>query len=384
MRKRSTAIGTWAACGLVCLAALAAPARADEVTEGEATFRVNDRPVRVERFAPKAGKHPALIVLPGVDGADGDEGKPYRERARLLARRGYVVLLVHYQDGTDACADELADVRERFRGLFQNGATLRPEDQRTLTKHFDRWTAVARAAVRYAADAEDIDRERVALLGVSMGGAVALSAAAREGGLVAAVVNLFGALPKDRCEAITSLPPVLSLHGDLDERVPPRVAYELEKALRAKKVALDFTMYQRVGHAGDDAGPLQLLDMATRGEKFLDKYLKVPHQSPSEHRQIPLDLPRRHLAVVLVPLLPLQMQELRVDRPEPRLDDLVALQLVQRLVEALRQRADAALVVLAEVLASPKLEMGAGIRPVHAAKTSLKWPLACTLVNLDP
>jgi carboxymethylenebutenolidase len=279
MRKQSTAIGTWAACSLACLAALGVAARADEVTESKADFLAGGRSIRVERFAPKVGKHPALILLPGVDGADRDEGKPYRERARLFARRGYVVLLVHYQDGTDACAAELPDVRDRFRSLYRPGTSLRPEDRRALTRHFESWTGTARAAVSYAREAKGIDRERVVLVGVSMGGAVALSAAAREQGRVAAVVNLFGALPKDRCEAIESLPPVLSLHGDLDELVPPRVAYEQEKGLRAKKISVDFTMYQRVGHVGRGAEPQQWFDMLTRIGKFLEKHLKPADQS---------------------------------------------------------------------------------------------------------
>src|SRR5579884_2056214 len=41
-------------------------------------------------------------------------------------------------------------------------------------------------------------------------------------------------------------------------------------------------------------------------------------------------------------------------------------------------------VVLAERLASPKLEIGAGIRPVQTAKTSLELPRTYTLVTLDP
>jgi dienelactone hydrolase len=262
------------ACGLACLAALAAPARADDVTESERTFRVGDKSVRVERFAPKGGKHPALIVLPGVDGADGDEGKGYRERARQSARQGYVVLLVHYQDGTDACAKEMPALRERFRNFLRAGNGPRPEDQRALAKHFDNWTGVVREAVRQAREDEAVDRDHVALVGVSLGGSVALGAAAKERGRVAAVVTLFGALPKDRYEAIESLPPTLALYGDVDELVPPRVAYGLEKALRAKKASLEFTMYQRVDHCGKEATPLQWLDMAARVGKFLDQHLK--------------------------------------------------------------------------------------------------------------
>src|SRR5947209_575363 len=127
MRNLLNRAGSWAAvaCGLACLAVDAGPARADELAESRGTFRVGDKTIRVERFAPKAGKHPALVVLPGVDGADGDEGKPYRERARLSAGRGYVVLLVHYQDGTDGRADDLPGVRDRFRGLFRAGTNPR-------------------------------------------------------------------------------------------------------------------------------------------------------------------------------------------------------------------------------------------------------------------
>jgi dienelactone hydrolase len=270
MRKQSTAIGTWAACGLVCLAGLTSPARAGEVSEDKTTFNVCDRAVRVERFAPKAGRHPALFVLPGALGAD----DPLRDQARLFARRGYVVLLVHFQDGTDAPDNERPALRERVLTLFRTGPEPRPEEQRALSKAFDGWTAVARTAVRHFGDSEGIDRDRVALVGVSLGGAVAVNTAAQKECRVAAVVNLFGALPECRYEGIKSLPPVLSLHGDLDEVVPPRAAYALEKALRAKRLPIEFTMYQRVGHVCEGATPLQVLDVSRQVSKFLEKHLK--------------------------------------------------------------------------------------------------------------
>jgi hypothetical protein len=50
----------------------------------------------------------------------------------------------------------------------------------------------------------------------------------------------------------------------------------------------------------------------------------------------------------------------------------------------LHTSAPAAGVVLAEILASPKLEIGAGIRPAQVAKTSLERSHYCTLVTIDP
>src|SRR6516162_5940181 len=61
----------------------------------------------------------------------------------------------------------------------------------------------------------------------------------------------------------------------------------------------------------------------------VDRAARHPSPSPRaarlQHRQIPLQLPRRHLPVVVVPLLALELEELDINRPEPRLDHLVAL-----------------------------------------------------------
>src|SRR5262249_48617927 len=149
------------------------------------------------RFEPATpGPHPALVVLPAVHGADGGEGKPYLDQAVAYARKGYVVLLVHYHDATDVRAEPLAAVRLRVLQFFQPGAARTPEDEKALAKHFESWAAAAEGAVRYARARPNVDKKRVALVGFSLGGAVALRAAVRKVADVRAVVNLFGGLPK--------------------------------------------------------------------------------------------------------------------------------------------------------------------------------------------
>ncbi len=248
----------------------------DQLTSG-------GKSVRVWRFEPAApGKHPVLVVLPAVHGADGAEGKPYLEQAGAYARKGYVILLVHYQDATELRDEPLPAVRQRVVRFFQPRAARTPKDEQTLAKHFENWAAAAEKAVKYARGRPNVDRQRVGLVGFSLGGAVALRAAGRKGADVRAVVNLFGGLPQGLCRELDGLPPVLLLHGDLDERVPPGVAYAMWKVLRAKKIPLEFKMYQEVGHVGHGAGPADLLDMKARVDAFLGKHLSTAEQARKE------------------------------------------------------------------------------------------------------
>jgi dipeptidyl aminopeptidase/acylaminoacyl peptidase len=65
------------------------------------------------------------------------------------------------------------------------------------------------------------------------------------------------------------------IHGDMDERIPPWEAYELESHLKGQKVPIEFKMYQRMGHCLVPANPLDILDATRRIDAFLQKHLKV-------------------------------------------------------------------------------------------------------------
>ena len=64
------------------------------------------------------------------------------------------------------------------------------------------------------------------------------------------------------------------IHGDIDERVPPKLAYSLEDALKAKKCAVERKMYQRVGHVFVPASPVDLWDAQKRIDAFFKTHLQ--------------------------------------------------------------------------------------------------------------
>src|SRR5262249_8626572 len=142
----------------------------------------------VECFAPaQAGKCPLLVTLHAVDGADGECSKPYHAAARLYAEQGYVVYLVHYFDRTGAARKDVAGYRELFVNYFR-GQEPRAEDLKRIKALSDAWVEVVCDAVKFARAEPGVDGERVALVGFSLGGCLALAAAARPELKLAAVV----------------------------------------------------------------------------------------------------------------------------------------------------------------------------------------------------
>src|SRR5262249_10109286 len=130
---------------------------------------------------------------------------------------------------------------------------------------------------RYAAALPNVDSRRIGLAGFSLGASLALAAAGEENPekrQIATVVALFGCLPQDMREAIRGLPPTLMLQGDVDERVPPRAAYDFEKWLKRKKLPVEFKMCQWVGYVFDGAGLQDILDAQDLIEAFFKTRLR--------------------------------------------------------------------------------------------------------------
>jgi carboxymethylenebutenolidase len=103
-----------------------------------------------------------------------------------------------------------------------------------------------------------VDRERIALLGFSLGAYLSLANATIDG-RVRVVVEFFGGLPREMKLFMRRLCPVLILHGDADATIPVAEAYNLQRLLEEKKIAYEMKIYPGAGHGfeGDvrrDAG----------------------------------------------------------------------------------------------------------------------------------
>jgi carboxymethylenebutenolidase len=241
---------------LAALACLAGPARA-EVKTSTSSFLVLGKPVRVERFTPdKARKHPTVLLLPGSEGLSEKDAPSYYDIARALARKRYAALLVHYFDSTST---ERIDPKAIDECLFWA------------------WMEVVRAAVRHAAGLPEVDRERVGLVGFSLGACLALAVAGEAGSPhVAAVVDLFGYLPDELARSAARLPPTLVHHGGADKVVEVEKARALERLLEKHGHPVEVKIYDKQGHLFEGAGLLHpdVLDAWERSLDFLARHLR--------------------------------------------------------------------------------------------------------------
>jgi carboxymethylenebutenolidase len=137
-------------------------------------------------------------------------------------------------------------------------------------KHFPEWLGAIRDAVGYIAERPGIDARRMGVLGVSLGGylAVALGIEERR---IRAVVELSGGLPvgwEDR--VAQGMAPVLILHGADDTVVPVAEAHKLQRVLRERRVACEMEVLPGEGHWFSAGAQARVLMSCAR---FLGQYL---------------------------------------------------------------------------------------------------------------
>lgn len=219
------------------------------------SFTSGGRRIEVEWFAASGGSaggngngtsRPAVLLLHGADGLTFAEG--YRLAARTIAALGYHVAFVHYLDRT-------SDRRVAYTRLRQD---------------FPLWAETVRDAVAWLADQPGIDAQRLGIVGISLGAALAFTTAMTEP-RVRAIVDYFGPLPDELARERPRLPPTLILHGSADAIVPVSHARALERLLLEQGTAHEIKIYEGQGHGL--TGPAQL-DAAARVARFLGQHLQ--------------------------------------------------------------------------------------------------------------
>jgi carboxymethylenebutenolidase len=126
-----------------------------------------------------------------------------------------------------------------------------------------RVTGLIEAARVWLASQDDVDRERIAVIGFCMGGAFALAFAAEQRpGIRAASVN-YGDVPKDP-ERLRGTCPVVASYGRRDKIIGPR-AKRLRSHLEQLGVEHDVKIYDDAGHS-----------FLTQGRHPLPQLLFVP------------------------------------------------------------------------------------------------------------
>jgi dienelactone hydrolase len=219
-------------------------------SQSELTFQSGGKPIRLDAYLPAKPDSPLPAVV-ALHGAGGNISA-MEQYASALAAQGFAVYLLHYFDrtGTESA------------------------DKPTILRNFPLWMKTLWDAISFVETQPQVDRERIALLGFSLGAYLSLANSAIDP-RVKAVVEFFGGMPKEMHLFMRRLCPVLILHGEADATIPVEEAYQLQKLLEKKGIPYEIKIYAGVGHGFEDIEIWR--DAGLRSLQFLQKHLDLKH-----------------------------------------------------------------------------------------------------------
>ncbi len=205
-------------------------------------------PIPIDQHEPASpGPHPALLLLHGSGGA----ASSWIDRiAPHLIAAGIATYAPHY---------------------FSKTGTQRATAETILDgKHVPQWLAAIHDAVSYIASRPSIDARRIAVLGVSLGGYLAVALGIENPGL-RAIIELSGGVPPGSEPRITqAMPPTLILHGIEDRVVPVTEAHKLSALCRQQNVPCEMELFPGESHWFSTRAQQALL---LRAASFLTRHL---------------------------------------------------------------------------------------------------------------
>jgi len=200
---------------------------------------------------------------------------------RLAPRSGTAHQLVVFLHGYGADGNDLIEIGRAWQPVLPQAAFVSPHAPElcgqapvgrqwfplTFRDPNERWLGVNRAApiLERFLDAE-LNRHKLppsalALVGFSQGTMMALHVGLRRAAAPAAIVGYSGLLvlpPDGQLEAfaadIKSRPPVLLVHGDSDDLIPPQALFQAAQGLAALGVAAEWHLSAGIGHGIDAEG----------------------------------------------------------------------------------------------------------------------------------
>jgi phospholipase/carboxylesterase len=200
---------------------------------------------------------------------------------RLAPRSGSARQLVVFLHGYGADGNDLIELGRAWQQLLPQAAFVSPHAPEpcsqapvgrqwfALTFHDpnERWVGVNKAApvLERFIDAEltrhNLPPAALALVGFSQGTMMALHVGLRRSAPPAAIVGYSGLLvlpPDGKLEKVAaeikSRPPVLLVHGDQDELIPPQALFQSAQGLAALGVSVEWHLSAGIGHGIDPEG----------------------------------------------------------------------------------------------------------------------------------
>jgi dienelactone hydrolase len=215
------------------------------IAQAPLVFESGGKSIRLDAYLPENPSTPLPAVI-ALYGAGGNVSGMERY-AGVLAAQGFAVYLLHYFDRTGT---EFADKQVIFR-------------------NFPLWMKTLWDAISFVEKQPQVDAQRIALLGFSLGAYLSLATSAIDP-RVKIVVEFFGGMPKEMKLFMRRLCPVLILHGEDDATVPVEEAYNLQKLLEKKNILYEIKIYPKVGHGFETE---TWKDAGQRSLQFLQKHL---------------------------------------------------------------------------------------------------------------
>ncbi|MEA2939342.1 MAG: phospholipase/carboxylesterase [Alphaproteobacteria bacterium] len=221
---------------------------------------------------------------------------------RLEPRSGAARQLVALLHGYGADGNDLIDIGRAWQGLLPQAAFVSPHAAEpcgqaptgkqwfplTFRDPNERWLGVNKAAplVERFLDAElarrNLPPSALALVGFSQGTMMALHIGLRRATAPLAIVGYSGLLvtppdgnPEKFIAEIKSRPPVLLVHGDRDDLIPPQALFLAANGLAELEVPVEWHISAGIGHGIDQEG-------LRHGGEFLARRMAGP--SLSGHR----------------------------------------------------------------------------------------------------
>src|SRR5882757_2699812 len=187
------------------------------------SFISDGKQIRLDHHAPKlSGSSPAVLLVHG-SGGPFHGADPFAQQAAAL---GVHVFTVHYFERTGHSWVSPSQIRDNFLD----------------------WLETLRDVLTFVMAQPHVDKNRIALLGFSLGAYLSVALAAQDE-RVAALIDVFGGMPKEAVPLVKRMPPTLIIHGDADTVVPVSEAYALESVLKRLGTHYQIEIFSGQGHA---------------------------------------------------------------------------------------------------------------------------------------